>query len=78
MSEYSVHKDRLIKKQAERITELMKDKCRLEKENAILKKRLSGLAQEKIKNLSGGVKFEDTVEKLHYEHWVDETLKKRI
>lgn len=49
----------------------------LVEENRKLKAELAE-ARAEIKNLSGGVKFEDPVEKLHYDHWVDKTLKKKV
>lgn len=60
--------DRLIiATQIQRIIELSQ-------ENVSLKNELAA-RDETIKNLSGGVQFDDAIEKLHYDHWVDKTLK---
>lgn len=65
----SIDKDNIIKKQSEHIFDLIR-------KNHLLEQELKA-EKLKVRDLKDGVKFEDAVEKLHYDHWVDKTLKKR-
>lgn len=61
--------NKMIAQQTETIASLMQENINLKREIAD--------RDETIKNLKGGIKAEESIEGLHYEHWVDRTLKKR-